>query len=165
MGGFGLELLHCMLHLGARKFVLTSRRGIKSKYQKFVLDRLRSLGVNLQMWYTSEVVVSTHNSNTIEGAKGLIEEANKMGLIGGIFHLALVLNDCLIENQETKEFNERVDSKVKTFENLDKITRDLNLNMDYFVVFSSVTCGRGNAGQSNVRYRQTENQFLSGDFG
>ena len=126
LGGFGLELLHWMLHLGARKFVLTSRRGIKSKYQKFVLDRLRSLGVNLQM-YTSEVVVSTHNSNTIEGAKGLIEEANKMGPIGGIFHLALVLNDCLIENQEIKEFNETVDSKVKTFENLDKITRDLNL--------------------------------------
>ena len=151
LGGFGLELLHWMLHLGARKFVLTSRRGIKSKYQKFVLDRLRSLGVNLQM-YTSEVVVSTHNSNTIEGAKGLIEEANKMGPIGGIFHLALVLNDCLIENQEIKEFNETVDSKVKTFENLDKITRDLNLNMDYFVVFSSVTCGRGNAGQSNYGY-------------
>ena len=151
LGGFGLELLHWMLHLGARKFVLTSRVGIKTKYQKFILDRLTSLGVNLQM-YKSEVVVSTHNSNTVEGAKGLIEEASKLGPIGGVFHLALVLNDCLIENQTIDKFNETIDSKTKIFENLDKITRDLCLDLDYFVVFSSVTCGKGNSGQSNYGY-------------
>ena len=148
LGGFGMELLHWMLQLGARKFVLTSRSGIKNKYQKYVLDRLKSLGVNMPM-FNSEVIVSTHNSNTIEGAKGLIEEAQKMGPIGGVFHLALVLNDCLIENQTIDKFNETIESKTKIFENLDKITRDLSLNLDYFVVFSSVTSGKGNTGQSN----------------
>jgi fatty acid synthase len=35
---------------------------------------------------------------------------------------------------------------------LDKLTRALNLNLDYFVCFSSVSCGRGNAGQTNYGY-------------
>ena len=72
-----------------------------------------------------------------------------MGPFGGIFHLALVLNDCLIENQTIDKFNETIESKANIFENLDKITRDLSLDLDYFVVFSSVSCGKGNGGQSN----------------
>ena len=43
LGGFGIELLHWMLQLGARKFVLTSRSGIKNNYQKYILDRLMAL--------------------------------------------------------------------------------------------------------------------------
>ena len=121
LGGFGIELLQWMLHLGARKFVVTSRSGIKNKFQKFILNRLSYFGIKLEM-YKSEVVVSTHNSNTIEGSKGLIEEAQKLGPIGGVFHLALVLNDCLIENQTIDKFNETIESKTKIFENLDKIT-------------------------------------------
>ena len=47
LGGFGIELLHWMLQLGARKFVLTSRSGIKNNYQKYILDRLMAFGVEL----------------------------------------------------------------------------------------------------------------------
>jgi fatty acid synthase len=35
---------------------------------------------------------------------------------------------------------------------LDKITRNSYPDLDYFVVFSSVSCGKGNVGQSNYGY-------------
>src|SRR6185437_5057128 len=35
---------------------------------------------------------------------------------------------------------------------MDQITRELSINLDYFVVFSSVSCGKGNAGQSNYGF-------------
>ena len=38
------------------------------------------------------------------------------------------------------------------FNNLDVESRKLGYNLDYFVVFSSVSCGKGNAGQSNYAF-------------
>jgi fatty acid synthase len=35
---------------------------------------------------------------------------------------------------------------------LDKLTRALNLNLDYFVCFSSISCGLGKGGQTNYGY-------------
>ena len=135
LGGFGLEFIHWMLFLGARKFVLTSRYGVKSQYQKFIIDRLKSIGTKLK-YFEPQIVVKTHDSNTIEGADQLIRDCQQLGPIGGIFHLALVLNDCLLENHSIDKYCETVDSKTKTFENLDKLCRELKLDLDYFVVFS-----------------------------
>ena len=151
LGGFGLELIHWMMFLGARKFMLTSRYGIRNNYQKFVVERLDSLGRKLKM-FDLKTVVTTHNTNTIEGANKMLKEAQEMGPIGGIFHLSLVLNDCLLENHEYDKFVETIDSKTKAFENIDKLSREQDISLDYFVVFSSVACGKGNAGQSNYGY-------------
>ncbi|XP_054161233.1 fatty acid synthase-like [Oppia nitens] len=151
LGGFGMELMHWMLFMGARRLVLTSRKGIKSDYQKFLLERVKALG-NRFKFFNTKVIVSTHDTNTTEGTKQLLSEAHKLGPIGGVFHLALVLNDCLLEKQTIDGFCETIDSKAKTFENLDRITRQMSIDLDYFVVFSSVACGKGNAGQSNYGY-------------
>ena len=151
LGGFGMELVHWMLFLGARNFVLTSRFGVRTDYQKFILSRLDTLGNKFEMFRT-KIYVSTKDTSTVDGAKALLEEANQMGPIGGLFHLSLVLNDCLLENQTIDKFNETVDSKTKAFENLDQILRESEPNLDYFVVFSSVSCGKGNGGQSNYGY-------------
>ena len=151
LGGFGLELVHWMLFLGARNFVLTSRYGVRNDYQKFILDRLESLGNKFEMFRT-KILVSTQDTNTLEGTKALVEEAKQLGPVGGLFHLALVLNDSLIENQTIDKFNETIASKTKAFENMDRLSRESDLSLDYFVVFSSVSCGKGNAGQTNYGY-------------
>ena len=44
LGGFGIELVHWMIYMGARKFVLTSRSGMKTDYQKYCVKRLLALG-------------------------------------------------------------------------------------------------------------------------
>jgi fatty acid synthase len=151
LGGMGLELLHWMIFNGAKKIVLTSRSGIKTNYQRVILNRLTDLGKKYQMFKT-EITISTLNTNTIDGSKQLLEDANRLGPIGGIFHLAVVLNDAFLENQTNETFCETCESKINTFVNLDKITRNSYPDLDYFVVFSSVSCGKGNVGQSNYGY-------------
>ncbi|CAG2172536.1 unnamed protein product, partial [Oppiella nova] len=86
------------------------------------------------------------------GTQQLIKEAQELGPIGGVFHLALELNDCLIEKLTFDKFCSSIDTKHKIFANLDQLTRKLDYKLDYFVVFSSVACGKGNGGQSNYSF-------------
>ncbi|XP_054160814.1 fatty acid synthase-like [Oppia nitens] len=118
LGGCGLELVHWMLYMGAKQFIL----------------------------------VSTNDCDTIESTKWLLKEAQHLGQIGGVFHLALVLNDSLLENQSYDKFCLTSDTKHKVFANLDQLTRQLDYKLDYFTVFSSVICGKGNVGQSNYAF-------------
>ncbi|CAG2117531.1 unnamed protein product, partial [Medioppia subpectinata] len=151
LGGCGLELVHWMLYMGAKRIILTSRTGVTTDYQRYVIKRLDYFGDKFKI-FGAKIVVSTADCQTLEGAKQLIHETLNLGPIGGVFHLALVLNDCLIENQTEDKFCESIDTKHKIFANLDQLTRQLEYKLDYFVVFSSVTCGVGNAGQSNYAF-------------
>ena len=159
LGGMGLELVHWMLFLGARNFVLTSRYGVKTDYQKFVLKRLKSFGEKFK-YFETNIVVTTVDTNTIEGAKSLISDSQWLGQIGGVFHLALVLNDRLLVNQTLEEFHETYDTKAKSCHNLDQLSRELDLNLDYFVVFSSQGSGKGNGGQTNYGYGLSECELI-----
>ncbi len=79
--------------------------------------------------------------------------ANSSLPIGGIFHLAAVLQDGLFENLTAELFDEVVDIKYHGTKYLDQYTRKYSeKTLDYFVVFSSISCGRGNAGQTNYGY-------------
>lgn len=79
----------------------------------------------------------------------MIEEAEQYGSIDGIFNLAACLRDGMLENQTVQWFKESAAAKSDATIHLDEITRKRGLNLKYFVVFSSVSCGRGNPGQSN----------------
>ncbi|XP_052131364.1 fatty acid synthase-like [Frankliniella occidentalis] len=141
MGGFGLELAHWMVLRGAKKLVLTSRSGIRTGYQSLCVRRWREMGTT--------VLVSTTDCNTAQGAQKLLSEAAKMGPVGGIFNLAVVLRDAFIENQTEADFATVALPKINGTIELDKASRALCPELDYFVCFSSISCGRGNAGQSN----------------
>jgi fatty acid synthase len=54
-----------------------------------------------------------------------------------------------MENQTSKEYSEVYAPKAGATVQLDIASRRLCPELDYFVAFSSVSCGRGNAGQSN----------------
>lgn len=71
------------------------------------------------------------------------------GPIGGIFNLAAVLHDNVLQNQSVEHFLESFAPKVTATRFLDELSRELCPNLRHFVVFSSVACGRGNAGQTN----------------
>ena len=144
LGGFGLELAQWLIDRGAKKIVLTSRSGIKSTYQHMAIERFKS--------QKAKIVVSTSDVSTFTGAAALIQEAQDLGPVGGIFHLAMVLRDSILENQTVEAFEEACASKVQGTLNLDKLTRQTCSELEYFVAFSSVVSGRGNAGQTNYGF-------------
>ncbi|GFQ80470.1 fatty acid synthase [Trichonephila clavata] len=144
LGGFGLELCRWMVERGAKHILLTSRSGIRNGYQRLCMSRWKKEGKN--------IIVSTENAANLKEAKQLLQRAAAIKPVGGIFNLALVLRDAFMENQTVKNFEEVCDSKVSSTMNLDALSRDLCLSLQWFVCFSSVSCGRGNAGQTNYGY-------------
>ncbi|XP_041363356.1 fatty acid synthase-like [Gigantopelta aegis] len=145
LGGFGMELAQWLVNRGARNLVLTSRSGVRNGYQSRKLRLWREEGVTVE--------VSKRDAKKESEARLLIEESQKLGPVGGLFNLAMVLKDGFMENQTVENFQVVCDPKVKGTENLDKVTRDLcRDSLEWFVVFSSVSCGRGNAGQANYGF-------------
>ncbi|CAL1290486.1 unnamed protein product [Larinioides sclopetarius] len=144
LGGFGLELCQWLVERGARHVVLTSRSGLKTGYQKLCMNRWKKETIN--------VIVSNLNATKMEDAKALLKMASEIRPVAAVFNLALVLRDAFMENQTVENFQEVCESKVASTLNLDAASRDLCPELDWFVCFSSVSCGRGNAGQSNYGY-------------
>ncbi|XP_008574493.1 PREDICTED: fatty acid synthase [Galeopterus variegatus] len=144
LGGFGLELAQWLVLRGAQKLVLTSRSGIRTGYQAKQVREWRRQGV--------QVLVSTSNASSLEGARSLITEAVQLGPVGGVFNLAMVLRDAVLENQTPEFFQDVNKPKYSGTLNLDRVTREACPDLDYFVIFSSVSCGRGNAGQTNYGF-------------
>ncbi|XP_066560722.1 fatty acid synthase [Amia ocellicauda] len=144
LGGFGLELAHWLTERGARKLVLTSRSGIRNGYQAKRVREWQGMGV--------QVLVSTSDISTLEGTQCLITEASRLGPVGGIFNLAMVLKDGMLENLTPDHFQDVNRPKYNGTIHLDRVTREQCPELSYFVVFSSVSCGRGNAGQSNYGF-------------
>uniref|UniRef100_A0A8C9Q675 Fatty acid synthase n=1 Tax=Spermophilus dauricus TaxID=99837 RepID=A0A8C9Q675_SPEDA len=64
----------------------------------------------------------------------------------------MVLRDAMLENQTPGLFQDVSKPKYSGTLNLDRVTREACPELDHFVAFSSVSCGRGNAGQSNYGF-------------
>ena len=62
-----------------------------------------------------------------------------------------------MENQTREMFQKVGETKVAGTVNLDKTTRQQCSSLDWFVVFSSVNCGRGKEGQANYGF---SNSFM-----
>ena len=71
-----------MIFRGAKKVVLTSRKGITTGYQALCVRRWQESGV--------KVLISTADCSTVPGTEKMIAEANALGPVGGIFNLAAV---------------------------------------------------------------------------
>lgn len=93
--------------------------------------------------------ISTADITTPQGCKKLLEEALLDGQIGGIYNLAVVLQDSILENQNPDKFKKSFLPKANATRYLDELSRVLCSQLQTFVVFSSASCGRGNAGQTN----------------
>ena len=93
--------------------------------------------------------VNTSDISTKSGCEKLIRDSMKLGPVGGIFNLAVILKDSIFDNQDVEKFVDCMAPKAVATKHLDELSRVLCPDLQYFVVFSSVSCGRGNAGQSN----------------
>ncbi|KAF2889147.1 hypothetical protein ILUMI_17026, partial [Ignelater luminosus] len=123
LGGFALELADWLIRRGAANIVLSSRSGIRTGYQSFCVRRWMEKGV--------KVLVSTSDATLGNGAIRLINKANDLG---------------------PANFKIVTKSKIDSTRHLDAVARVLASHLDYFVVFSSLSSGRGNPGQVNYGF-------------
>lgn len=72
-----------------------------------------------------------------------------MGIVSGIFNLAVNLHDAQFEDQTIETFEKSLAPKAIATKHLDELSQFLCPKLRYFVIFSSISCGRGNASQSN----------------
>ncbi|XP_041987370.1 fatty acid synthase-like [Aricia agestis] len=143
-GGFGLELAHWLVSCGARYLLLQSRRAHRTTYQTWSIQRLRSRG--------AQVIIDTRDCTTEDAARSLLQEVSEIAPIGAIFNLAMVLKDRAFENQNPETFDMVCRPKINVTATLDVASRELAPHLEFFVVFSSITCGHGNYGQTNYSY-------------
>ncbi|XP_025155072.1 LOW QUALITY PROTEIN: fatty acid synthase-like [Harpegnathos saltator] len=145
LGGFGLELADWLILRGAKNLLLTSRdcdAGLRNGYQRSRVELWKSYGVNVQ------IIAGVEASDHKDGAF-ILKTAVEMGPVDAIFNFAVVLKDSLYQNQTTESFEETFKPKAMATKTMDKLSRKMCPDLRYFVVFSSVSCGRGNAGQTN----------------
>ncbi|XP_077270184.1 fatty acid synthase-like [Temnothorax americanus] len=142
LGGFGLELANWLTLRGAKILVLTSRTKIKTGYQQSRIRLWRSHGVDVQ-------IVTVDDTLKHEDCESLLKFAEERAPVDAIFNLAVVLKDCIFQNQSPQTFEDSFKSKAWMTKKMDELSRKICLQLRHFVVFSSVSCGRGNAGQTN----------------
>ena len=148
LGGFGLELAQWLVERGARHLILTSRGGIRNGFQTKKLKMLKED-------YKAQIIVSCKDVADYSDCSTLLNQALEMcdeQLIGGIYHLAAVLEDAAFENQTLDKFKKVNRVKIDGAVNLDRLSRGIMSDNAHFVVFSSVTSGRGNFGQTNYGF-------------
>ena len=60
-----------------------------------------------------------------------------------------MLKDALFENQTEADFAISIAPKAEATRHLDRVSRKLCPKLQHFVIFSSVSCGRGLTGETN----------------
>ena len=139
-GGFGLETAKWLVDRGARYLALVGRKGAADPAAKEVLEDFARRGV--------KVMAEPCDVSDLRSVEKLFEKIHAtMPPVIGVMHAAMVLDDTIITGLDEERFNKVFAPKVTGAENLDLITRGLQL--DYFVLFSSVTTLMGNPGQGN----------------
>ncbi|WP_020588915.1 hybrid non-ribosomal peptide synthetase/type I polyketide synthase [Desulfobacter curvatus] len=138
-GGLGLGLARWLGQKGAGHIVLTGRRPPSKKVEKNIND-LEKEGVRIQF-------IRCDVSNGVSLAAVFKEIAGTLPPLKGVFHLAGVVDDGLITRLNWDQFSTVITPKVSGTRNLHHLTR--NLDLDYFVMFSSVVSLLGSPGQSS----------------
>ena len=137
-----MELTDWLIFRGARNIVLVSRTGIKNGYQRMKIRLWESYGVNV-------LIIKNIDVADPKDCEYLLRSAEKRAPVDAIFNLAVVLRDNILKNQTATTFAESFQSKARATQALDKCSRKICSKLRHFVVFSSVSCGRGNPGQTN----------------
>ncbi|XP_076294051.1 fatty acid synthase-like [Lasioglossum baleicum] len=142
LGGIGLEMADLLVIRGAKNLVFVSRNGIKTGYQQMRTSVWKSYGVNV-------LIISGLDASKRDDCEFILKSAEKQAPVDGVFNLAALLNDCLCVDQTEQRFAEVMKPKVGITKQLDLLTRTICPKLRHFVVFSTLSSGRGCPGQTS----------------
>ncbi|XP_021960609.1 mycolipanoate synthase [Folsomia candida] len=140
-GGIGWELMKWMLLNGANQIVLMSRN-IPSLERQDEINDLKNLGCNI-IWRCGDV----RKLSDCESIFCWIKEQFPQSPVRGIFHCAGVLSDAAFVNQTKESLEKVLDPKFHGGWHLHELS--IHLNLQHFVLFSSISSLIGTPGQGN----------------
>ena len=139
LGGLGLKLARWLVDRGGKHLVLTGRSAPSDDARRIV-EELEKSGAKI-------AIRSCDVGNRAEVANLLAGLRDGFPPLRGIFHLAGVLDDGVLREQNRERFDRVMAAKVLGAWNLHVLTQDQPL--DLFVLFSSAAALLGSPGQGN----------------
>jgi acyl transferase domain-containing protein/acyl carrier protein len=152
LGGLGLHTARWLADHGAKSLVLVSRRG-ETPESALRLESLRARGIHV--WSPRVNVADLNEMDTL-----LAELRSDWPPLRGIFHLAGVLDDRVVARLNAEALAAVFSPKIAGAWNLHLLTKDLEL--DHFVLFSSLASLVGSAGQGNYAAANAALDSLAG---
>ncbi|KAK1979454.1 putative polyketide synthase [Colletotrichum cereale] len=142
LGGLGRSLTKRMMDLGARNFVFVSRSGADRAEAAQVVADLETAGASVSI-FRADV---SDEAATRDVVNRVVAERP----IRGVVHAAMVLKDGMLEQMTHDAFEASVGPKARGAVALHNALQDVpGLDLDFFVLTSSVSALLGNTGQSN----------------
>ncbi|WP_141716333.1 MDR/SDR family oxidoreductase, partial [Streptomyces sp. OspMP-M43] len=130
---------HLVTRHGVRHLLLTSRRGPEAEGAGELVDDLRGLGAH--------ATVVACDAADRDALAGLLAGIPADRPLGAVVHTAGLLDDATVEGMTPAQVERVLRAKVRSAELLDELTEGIDL--DAFVLFSSVAGVLGTAGQAN----------------
>lgn len=140
LGGFGLATARWLVDRGVRHLLLMGREGAATKEATDTLSALRGSGAAVR-------VVRGDVTEEADVRKVLDVIESSMPPLKGIVHAAMVLDDSSLTHLDAARMKKVLGPKIHGAWNLHRQT--LYTQLDYFLLYSSVTSLVGNPGQAN----------------
>ena len=135
----GLTARHLVLRHGARRLLLTSRRGTDAPGMPALVAELGELG--------AVVTVAACDAADRTALAALLAQVPPEHPLTAVVHAAGVLDDGMVTSLTPSQLERVLRPKVDAALNLHELTRERRLSA--FVLFSSASATVGNAGQAN----------------
>ena len=144
LGSLGLQVAQWLASKGAKHLILVGRSQPKPEAQK-VIDQLTKQGITVK--------IAQADITDYDALAQIFNNNNSLSQLKGVIHAAGILDDGLLQGQTWERFQQVIAPKVIGAWNLHQATKDLDL--DFFVLFSSVASLIGSPGQSNYTVANT----------
>ncbi|PKM94957.1 MAG: hypothetical protein CVU84_08515 [Firmicutes bacterium HGW-Firmicutes-1] len=141
-GGLGSIFAEYLAKAYQSRIILTGR-SLLDQQQQEKIDSLKKYGAEV-------LYIRADISNKEDVEKLIIESKKAFCQIDGIIHSAGIINDAYIINKKEKEMEKVIAPKVYGTVWLDEVTK--NEELDFFVMFSSISATLGNSGQTDYSY-------------
>lgn len=152
LGGVGRTIAKWMIYRGARKLLLLSRSGTSSNDAKQFVDSLKDLDQEVHV-----LAPPCDISNKIILSAVIAEAQKTMGPVAGCIQASMVLRDGLFADIDHSQWSAAISPKVQGSWNLHEVLP----NLDFFVMFSSVSGIVGQRGQANYAAGNTYIDMLA----
>ena len=140
LSGFGLATARWFAAKGAGGLVLAGRSGPSSEEAKAAIAELESLG--------TRVIARSCDVTDIDAVTALFDEAERAGVpVCGVVHAAAVFDDATLDSLSASRYQRVIEPKIRGALTLHKAS--LGRELDFFLLYSSITTAFGNPGQAN----------------